>query len=108
MQVGNRSQFPKVIFASSTEESLRKNTANTFCSSDAGKEAKVCRNWGAYWLYFLEGEQSAITFTCTLPMGFVSTCLRIAKRRTRKKTNIEASIYNQAFAPLVSLDSKRL
>ena len=77
-----------MMFASSTKESLRKNTANTFCSSDAGKEAKVCKNWEAYWLYFPGGEQSVITFTCTLPMGFVSTCLRIAKRRMRKKIEI--------------------
>jgi len=39
-------------------------------------------------MFFPEGEQSTITFTCTLPMGFVSTCLRIAKRRMRKKIEI--------------------
>ena len=72
------------MFASSTEESLRKNTANTFCSSDAGKGLRYAESGKLTGYVFPEGEQSAITFTCTLPMGFVSTCLRIAKRRMRK------------------------
>ena len=77
------------MFASSTEESLGKNTANTFCSSDAGKEAKVCRKWGAYWLCF-SGRQAEHDYVYLYsPMGFVSTRLRIAKRKMRKKMEIE-------------------
>ena len=77
------------MFASSTKESLGKNTANTFCSSNAGKEAKVCRKWGAYWLCF-SGRQAEHDYVYLYsPMGFVSTRLRIAKRKMRKKMEIE-------------------
>ena len=85
MQVGNRSQFSKVIFASSTEESLRKNTANTFCSSDAGKEAKVCRNWGLTGYIFWKASRARLRLPVLSPWDLlVHVCESRSVGRVRK------------------------